>query len=161
MRTAIVYYSLTGNTAYAAELAAKELGAELVPIAPVKPYPVKGLAMFLHGGRAAAFGETPKLTSYSFDAEGYDTVIFAFPVWASNIAPPIRTFVKDNKDYLAGKRIAAIACFKGGGADKAFIKLKAALGIEELAAELVLIDPKDKPSEENEKKLQGFCEKLM
>ena len=39
-------------------------------------------------------------------------------------------------------------------------KLKAALGIKELEAELVLIDPKAKPDPKNEKKMSEFCKKL-
>ena len=39
-------------------------------------------------------------------------------------------------------------------------KLKAALGIQELEAELVLIDPKAKPDPKNEKKMSEFCKKL-
>ena len=42
-------------------------------------------------------------------------------------------------------------------AEKAFFKLKAALGIEALERELVLIDPKTRPSEENERKIGDFC----
>ena len=39
-------------------------------------------------------------------------------------------------------------------------KLKAALGIGALEAELILIDPKDKPKEENERKIADFCAAL-
>ena len=38
--------------------------------------------------------------------------------------------------------------------------LKAAIGIDDLEAELVLIDPKTKASEENDRKIEAFCEKL-
>ena len=38
--------------------------------------------------------------------------------------------------------------------------LKAAIGTEKLDAELILIDPKTKPSKENEKKIKAFCEML-
>ena len=63
--------------------------------------------------------------------------------------------------FVAGVfRIAAFACQSGAGAEKAFAKLKDALGVQELAAELILIDPKAKPSEENERKIKQFCEKL-
>ena len=34
------------------------------------------------------------------------------------------------------------------------------LGVDRLAAELVLIDPKDRPSEENSTKLRAFCDRL-
>ena len=102
--------------------------------------------------------ETPRLMPYDFNADAYDRVIIGFPVWAGNVTPPIRTFVKDND--LKGKRIAAFACQSGAGAEKAFNKLKAALGIDDLEAELILIDPKDKPSADNDRKITEFCKKL-
>ncbi len=159
MRTVIVYYSLEGNTDYSAKCIASELGADLLRLEPEKAYPSSGFKKFFWGGKSAVMAETPKLCPYSFKASEYDRIIFGFPVWASNVAPPIRSFVKENK--LDGKHIAAFACEGGAGAEKAFAKLKAALGIETLEAELILIDPKTRPSEENDRKLKQFCSKLL
>ena len=159
MKTAIVYYSLEGNTEYAAKRVAAELGADLLRLEAKKAYPDSGFKKFFWGGKSAVMAETPELLPYSFEASEYDRVVFGFPVWASNVTPPIRTFVKENK--LDGKRIAAFACESGAGAKKAFEKLKAALGIETLKAELILIDPLTKPSEENDRKIKSFCAKLM
>jgi len=39
MKTIIVYYSLEGNTDYAANKIASELGADILRIDPVKNYP--------------------------------------------------------------------------------------------------------------------------
>ena len=75
-----------------------------------------------------------------------------------SFAQPDRTFIKENRPD--GKRIAAFACESGAGAEKAFGKLKAALGIERLEAELILIDPMVRPSEENEQKIKAFCSEL-
>ena len=158
MKTLIVYYSHDGNTEAAAKKIASACGFDLLRIAPAKAYPESGFRKFFWGGKSAVMAETPKLEPYTFDAEAYDRVIFGFPVWAGNVTPPIRTFVKEQD--LREKRIAAFACQSGAGAEKAFGKLKAALGIETLEAELVLIDPKDKPSAENEKKLEAFCAEL-
>ena len=102
--------------------------------------------------------ETPELEPYMFDADSYDRIVFGFPVWAGNVTPPIRTFVKDND--LKGKRIAAFACQSGAGAEKAFAKLKEAIGIDQLEAELVLIDPKVRQNAENDRKINDFCAKL-
>ena len=159
MSTAVVYYSLNGNTAYAARKIAEVLDADLIGILPVKQYPDKGFKKFLWGGKSAVMAETPKLLPYEFKAEKYDQIIFGFPVWAGNITPPLRTFVRDNLEGLKGKRIAAFACQSGSGAEKAFGKLKDCLGGIPLAATLVLIDPKDRPKEENEKKIAEFCGK--
>ena len=158
MKTLIVYYTLEGNTHYAAKKIASLLDADVLRVKPVKTYPRKGFRKFLWGGKSAVMAETPELEPYTFDASAYDRIVFGFPVWAGNVTPPLRTFIKEND--LSGKRFAAFACQSGAGAEKAFEKLKTALGIRELDAELVLIDPKKKPDPINEKKISGFCGKL-
>ena len=158
MKTLIVYYTLEGNTHYAAKKIASQLDADVLRVKPVKTYPRKGFRKFLWGGKSAVMAETPELEPYTFDASVYDRIVFGFPVWAGNVTPPLRTFIKEND--LSGKRFAAFACQSGAGAEKAFEKLKTALGIRELDAELVLIDPKTKPDPINEKKISGFCGKL-
>ncbi len=160
VNTAIVFYSMSGNTRQSAEKAAAELGAELIEIKPKKAYPSGGVRKFLWGGKSAVMGETPPLEPYVFDADKYDRVVFASPVWAGNIAPPVRTFIKNNALSLRGKRFSALLCCSGGGFEKALNKLRALLEVTELEAEAVLIDPLVKPSDENEKKLGAFCEKL-
>ena len=155
MKSVIVYYSLEGNTDYAAKRIAAGIGADLLRLEPVRKYPSSGFRKFFWGGKSALMAETPKLLPYAFNAAAYDRVIFGFPIWAGNVTPPIRSFIKEND--LRHKRIAAFACEGGSGAEKAFLKLKAALGIETLERELVLIDPKTRPSEENERKIGDFC----
>ena len=158
MKTIIVYYSMGGNTEYAAQKVAEELGADLLRVEPKKAYPDSGFRKFLWGGKSAVMAETPELEPYEFDGTAYERGILGFPVWAGNVTPPIRTFLKEND--LSGKSLAAFACQSGAGAEKAFGKLLAAVGADKLEAELILIDPKDKPSEANEQKIRAFCEKL-
>lgn len=158
MKTLIVYYSLEGNTEYAAKAIASELGADLLRLEPVKAYPDGKISKFFWGGKAAVMAEVPQLQPYNCKPEGYDRIIIGFPVWASNFVPPLRTFIREND--LKGKRFAAFACQSGAGADKAFAKLKTELSIDAFEAELVLIDPKTKPNPENDQKLRAFCEKL-
>ena len=160
MRTLIVYYSLEGNTAFAAERIAALTEGEVLRLEPVKAYPSSGMKKFLWGGKSAAMGEEPALKPYAFRGEDWDRIIIGFPVWAGSVSPPIRTFVRDHGAELAGKSIAAFACQSGSGAEKAFRKLTALLGRESLEAELALIDPKAKPDPKNEEKLEDFCRKL-
>ena len=159
MKTIIVYYSMSGNTDLAAREIASRLGADTLRIEPEKSYPDKGFKKFFWGGKSAVMAETPKLLPYEFDAGKYDRIVFGFPVWAGNVTPPIRTFVKEND--LSGKRISAFACQSGSGAEKAFRKLREALGIAAFEAELVLIDPKAKPDPQNERKIEAFCSAVL
>ena len=161
MKTIVIYYSMGGNTKWAADQIAEKLGADTLCIEPAVSYPDKGFRKFFWGGKAAVMAETPVLNPYDFDADAYERVIIGFPVWAGNVTPPLRTFVKENKTALQSKSIAAFACQSGSGAEKAFGKLKEALGVSGLEAELILIDPKEKPKAENADKIAAFCAQMQ
>lgn len=158
MKAAIVYYSMLGNSELVAGKMAESLDADIIRIEPDKAYPDKGARKFLWGGKSAVMGEKPRLKPFEFDPDKYDVIILGFPVWASRPAPPIRTFVEEFKGRLKGKRLAAFACQSGNGAEKAFSKLKAQIGIDSFVAELILIDPKTKEISSNEDKINAFCE---
>ena len=160
MKTAIVYYSMSGNTEFTAGRLAEGLDADLIGIRPEKAYPDKGFRKFLWGGKSAAMAETPKLAPYDFDPDKYDRIVIGFPVWAWTVAPPVRAFALEQKEALRGKRIAAFACQSGNGGEKALEKLRACLDCPGFIASMVLIDPKDRPKEENSRKIAEFREKL-
>lgn len=161
MKTAIVFYSMSGNTADTAAKIAAQLGADLIRIAPETAYPTAGMKKFLWGGKSALMGETPALQPYAFDAAAYDLVIFGSPVWAGCYAPPLRTFIHEQAAGLSGKRFAAFVCQGGSGADKALKKLRISLGIDTFDAVLSLNDPKDRPAPENDKRIADFCNLLQ
>ena len=161
MKTIVVYYSLEGNTDYAAGLIAKSLGADTLRLYAKKAYPTVGFKKFFWGGKSAIMGETPALEDYVFDSEKYDRVIFGFPVWAGNITPPLRTFIQENAEALRRKRVAAFACQSGSGAEKAFRKLAECLGGTTVSPQLVLIDPKSRPAAANDEKIAAFCEEIL
>lgn len=158
MKTAIVYYSMGGNTHRAAEAIARHLDADLIRLRPVKAYPDKGLRKFFYGGKSAVMQESPALEPYSFDAGQYGRVIFGSPIWAGTITPPLRTFIRENGEALAGKRLAAFFCSGGGSAEKALKKLKEALGADKMDAHLLLTEPR--PAAEKEKQISAFCDSL-
>ena len=157
MKTAIVYYSMSGNTEQTAKKIAERIQADLIKIEPEKVYPSSGFKKFFWGGKSAVMGETPALLPYEFRAEEYDRIIIGTPVWAGTFTPPIRTFINDNRESFKSKRVSAFVCLSGAGADKALIKLKDFIGVTNLEATLVLIDPKDKPNSVNDEKIEEFC----
>lgn len=159
MTTAIVYYSMSGNTKYVADKIAERIEADMIRIDPVKAYPDKGAKKFIWGGKSAVMGETPALRPYEFNVEKYDRIILGSPVWAGNFAPPVRTFIKENPN-IQGKKLAVFTCFSGGGADKAIEKMKKYIGIEKFEAELILVDPKENVKAEDDEKIGVFCQKL-
>lgn len=160
MKTAVVYYSMSGNCEYAAKKIAAQLNADTVRLEPEKGYPDSGFKKFFWGGKSAIMGESPALKPYLFDADKYERIVFGFPVWAANPAPPLRTFIRDNSELIRGKKMAAFACQSGSGAEKALEKLRKMLEIEAFEAELILIDPAAKPDPQNEAAISDFCAKF-
>ena len=71
MNTAIIYYSLEGNTRFVCEKIAKELNGEtdIIELIPTKAYPDKGFKKFFWGGKSAVMAEKPELQKYDFDAK--------------------------------------------------------------------------------------------
>ena len=160
MKTAILYYSMSGNTAYAAEKMADQLGADLIPLVPKKAYPDSGFKKFFWGGKSALMGDMPELETYSFDPAAYDLVILGSPVWAGTFAPPLRTFIEKHRDELLSKRLAVFFCCSGGPG-KVLDKFRSFLSGIQLEQELILIDPKDKPILDSEEKIKAFCSALL
>lgn len=160
MKKAIVYYSMLGNCEYVAKVISKKVDADLIRIEPKKEYPNKGFKKFFWGGKSALMKEKPELENYEFDSEKYDLIVFGSPVWAAQFTPPIRTFINENKSKLENKKFVAFMCYSGSGAENAISKLKEILEVKELEAELLIIDPKDRKTDEKDKKIEEFCEKI-
>lgn len=158
MKTLIVYYSLEGNTRWAAERIAEKLDADTLRLVPKAAYPDKGFKKFLFGGKSAVMKETPELEPYEVDMVQYERIILATPVWAGTMAPPLRAFLQ--KEDLSGKRFALVASSMGGSPGRTFENIKALLGVTEDVPTLSLRDPKSHPSQANEDALAAFCAKL-
>ena len=161
MKIAVVYYSMSGNAEYIANHISNKIDVDLIRIEPKKEYPNKGIKKFLWGGKSAIMKEEPELENYDFDDAKYDYIIFGSPVWASTFTPPIRTFIKENKSKFKNKKMSVFISYSGSGAENAIEKLKKCLEIEKFEEELILIDPKDKKTDEKDKKIEEFCEKII
>lgn len=158
MKTIVVFFSLEGNSEYAANKILEYTGGDILELKTAKEYPKGNFGKYFLGGKSAIFGEKPKLVPYEFSKDKYDLIIIGTPVWAGTFAPPIRTFIKEND--LSKKKIALYACSASGNAEKCFGKLKEELKDCNIIASLSLIEPKKKQSEENDKKIKEFCNKI-
>ena len=159
MKAAVVYYSMSGNTELVAQQVATALDADVVALVPKKEYPNKGFKKFLWGGRSALIGERPPLKPYDFDPDKYDFVVLGSPVWAGQIAPPLRTFVTQHAQALQAKTLAAYVCC-GGPSPQTLGRLQQLLGGAAFAATLVSVDPKDRPDPAKQQEIESFCAAL-
>ena len=160
MKSLVVYYSMSGNCEMVAGKIKEQAGADVLRIEPEKAFPNSGFRKFFWGGKSAVMGDTPALKPYEFDASLYDIVVIGFPVWASRMAPPLKTFVADNLEALKVKKVASFACQGGSGAEKAFSQLCRMLGRDSLDATLVLNDPKTGENSANDLKISAFCDSI-
>ena len=95
---------MEGNSHFIAGKMAEKISADTLRLVPQKAYVDKGFAKFIWGGKSAVMAEKPKLMPYSVDFSLYDEIIIGFPIWASTITPPIRTFVCDNLNELKKRK---------------------------------------------------------
>lgn len=160
MKTLIVYYSLEGNTEYAANRIKEKTGADLLRLIPKKAYPDKGFKKFFWGGKSAVSKEKPELEDYSVDLSSYEQIVFGFPVWAGTFTPPLRTFIEDNKDAIAQKSLAAFACQGGSGAEKSLEKMAKLIGIEKFEITGIFIDPLARKNEGTDSDIDEFATKI-
>lgn len=158
MKTAVVFFSLEGNTKFVAEKIAQHLGADFIQLMPVQEYPTGNVSKYFWGGKSAVFKEHPKLEPYRFQIEQYDLVIIGSPIWASTYAPPLRTFLREND--LQNKKIAIFACCSGGTADKYFTQVKEETKVTEVMATAKFVDPLKNTGEELDRAVKEFCDKL-
>ena len=120
-RILMIYYSLEGNTEFAAQTAAENAEIDLERLIPAKEPPKKGFRKFMWGGSSVVFGETPALDPLKYSADDYEHIIVGFPVWASSFPPAINTYIKEHP--FTGKKVDIIACSAGGSCEKAVNKL--------------------------------------
>lgn len=139
MKTAVIYYSLEGNTEFIAKKIAEKTQGDMIKLVPEKNYPTGKISKFFWGGKSVMFGEKPKLKNTPIDVESYDRIFIGTPIWAGKFTPPINTFLNTCK--IRGKDIILFACHGGGGADKCFNKMKDILKDNNIIGTYDFVDP--------------------
>ena len=116
MKTAVVYYSWSGNTRFAAETIAKKAEADLFEIKAETPYN-SDFGKCCDEAKPECYGKTlrPIKPIAGIDLSKYDMVFVGTPNWWGTMAPPVRTWVTQNKDALKGKTVCLFQTHGGGG----------------------------------------------
>jgi len=116
MKTAVVYYSWSGNTRFAAETIAKKAGADLFEIKAETPYN-NDFGKCCDEAKPECNGKKlrPIKPIEGLDLAKYDVVFVGSPNWWGTMAPPVRTWVTQSKDALKGKTVCLFQTHGGGG----------------------------------------------
>jgi flavodoxin len=153
MKTLVVYYTRTGNSKFAAETVATEVGADVEEVVDLKNR--KGRLAFLSAGRDAMQGKLTEIAETKRNPFDYDLVVIVQPVWAGSPTPAIRTYLKKND--LSGKKVAL---FFTDSSDKAVEKTKAIIPNSTFVGELALPAKEFENREEAQKKIGEWCSTL-
>ncbi len=116
MKTAVVYFSWSGNTRFAAETIAKKVGADLFEIKAETP-DNNDVGKCCGEAKAGCYGKTlrPIKSIEGLDLAKYDVVFVGSPNWWGTMAPPVRTWVTQSKAALKGKTVCLFQTHGGGG----------------------------------------------
>ena len=116
MKTAVVYFSWSGNTRFAAETIAKKTGADLFEIKTETPYN-SNFNKCCNEAKPECYGKKQRAIKpiEGLDLSKYDMVFVGTPNWWGTMAPPVRTWATQNKDALKGKTVCLFQTHGGGG----------------------------------------------
>ena len=119
MKILIVYYSRTNVTRKIAEELQKKLDCDIEEITDGGKY--NGKLGFLKGGMNASMGRTSYINPITKNPSDYDLVIVGTPVWASNMAPPVFTYLMRYRDQI--RSMASFCTCQGSGYERTLAKL--------------------------------------
>jgi flavodoxin len=135
-RYLVVYYSWTGNTGKVARLIAERLSADVEHIQDIQPR--GGPFAFPAALTASVLKRSPPIRPLTKSVADYDVVILGCPVWASNMATPMRTYIARESTRI---KKAAVFCTLGGSGGKTTLHQMAALCGRTPLAELIVNQP--------------------
>jgi len=116
MKCAVVYFSWSGNTRFAAETIAKKADADVFEIKAEKPYN-GDFQKCCDEAKPECYGKKlrPIKPIEGLDLAKYDLVFVGSPNWWGTMAPPVRTWVSQSKEALKGKKVCLFQTHGGGG----------------------------------------------
>jgi len=127
MKTAIVYYSYSGNTDRVAGLIAGILRKKGDDVTPVRIRPLKETRNFLAQCKEAFLSGKPELYRTLLDLKDFDRIVLGSPVWAFNPAPAINTYI-ERCGSLEGKEVFLYVTYGSGtGKDRALDAMRKGL----------------------------------
>lgn len=146
MKTLVLFYSLEGNTEFIANTVAEKLGADILKLETVKPFPKEGFNKFFKGGMSVVFKSKPKLSNKNIDLSPYDSIIIGTPIWAGSFASPFNTLFKSHP--FSGKKVAFFTCSGGGDDEKCLENFKAKLSGNSFVGSIAFKEPLKQDKEE-------------
>lgn len=138
MKNLIVYYSYEGNTEELVKGLETEIEADVLKLSPKNEKKTKSLFRFVWGGIQVYMTKKPELEEYKIDLSEYENIIIGSPCWFGTYAPPVNTFLSENK--IEGKNIYLFVC-NGGNLRNTWKNYEDALKGNRIVSKLDLLYP--------------------
>lgn len=122
-KTLVVYYSYTNNIHRIATELSSQIEADLVRVEPVEKgldysadnYAIGSALIAAIRNNPDSPDSYPAIDPVNVDFDAYDTIIIGVPLWWSNMAAPMQTFLFNNSSKMAGKNIGLIVSSASSG----------------------------------------------
>ncbi len=154
MKYLVIYYSRTGTTANIAEILVEKMDASIEKL--IESRDRSGVLGYLKSGWEALREKSPQIEGTVNDPAQFDMIIIGTPVWAGNMAPAVRTYIKKYNREI--KNYALFCTYKGSGAEKTFSKIEK-LFSEKAVAKMDIID-KEINKGSYKHKIEEFIKKI-
>ena len=151
----VIYYSRSGYTRRVAQDIAQKLACDIGEIRDVRSR--NSVFGYLRSGYEALHQKTPAIKAVEKDPAQYARVILGTPMWAGNMAAPVRTYITENRDRFGEM---AFFCTCGGSDTEKLIKQMSALCGKDPIASLSLKD-NEITGDSYQEKLGGFISRLQ
>lgn len=158
MKNLIIYYSYEGNTEKITEAIKEVTNADVLKLVPKKEKKTKSLFRFVWGGMQVYMTKKTELEPYEVDLSKYDNIFIGSPCWFGTYAPPINTFLSENK--IEGKNIYLYVC-NGGNMRNTWKNYEETLKGNNIVDKLDLVYPIKNGLEESTKKAQEWAKQAL
>lgn len=158
MKNLIVYYSYEGNCEEITKAIKEQINADVLKLIPKNEKKTKSLFRFFWGGIQVYMTKKPKLEKYNIDLTEYDNIIIGSPCWFGTYAPPINTFLSENK--IKDKNIYLFVC-NGGNLKNTWKNFEDALKENNIVSKLDLVYPIKNGIEESKAKAKEWIKENL
>lgn len=122
-KTLIVYYSYTNNVRTIVTELAKQIDADMVRIEPAEKgldyaannYAIGSAQISAIRNNPGSASSYPAIDPVSVNLADYDCIIIGAPLWWSNMAAPLQTYLFEHGKEMAGKHIGLIVSSASSG----------------------------------------------
>lgn len=122
-KTLVVYYSYTNNVEKIVNTLKTKIECDVIEIEPAEKnldyaannYAIGSAQIAAIKANPAQASSYPAIDAVNVDLDQYDTIIIGAPLWWSQMAAPLQTFLFQNGARLAGKNIGLIVSSHSSG----------------------------------------------